>query len=102
VHVYRLVSKHTVEEGIQKRHHGHPSIQRDAYPTPGNAESHLTHCYVALSTVQDRCHRIGQSRDVHIYRLVSQHTMEESILRKCNQKRHLDRVASSSHRHLIL
>ncbi|RKP25843.1 P-loop containing nucleoside triphosphate hydrolase protein [Syncephalis pseudoplumigaleata] len=41
---------------------------------------------------QDRCHRIGQTRDVHIYRLVSEHTIESNILRKANQKRLLDDV----------
>jgi len=25
---------------------------------------------------QDRCHRIGQTRDVHIYRLISERTVE--------------------------
>ena len=39
---------------------------------------------------QDRAHRIGQTRDVHIYRLVSQHTIEENILVKAKQKRQLD------------
>ncbi|GAO52392.1 hypothetical protein G7K_6470-t1 [Saitoella complicata NRRL Y-17804] len=41
---------------------------------------------------QDRCHRIGQTRDVHIYRFVSEHTIEENIFRKANQKRMLDNV----------
>ncbi|KAI3403455.2 SWR1 [Candida oxycetoniae] len=41
---------------------------------------------------QDRCHRIGQVRDVHIYRFVSEYTIESNILRKANQKRHLDNV----------
>ena len=41
---------------------------------------------------QDRCHRIGQTRDVHIYRLVSEYTIEANILRKSNQKRMLDDV----------
>src|SRR6188768_311011 len=35
-------------------------------------------------------HRIGQIRDVHIYRFVSQYTVEEAMLRKANQKRTLD------------
>ena len=39
---------------------------------------------------QDRCHRIGQTRDVHIYRLVSEATIEENILLKAQQKRDLD------------
>eukprot|EP00300_Choanocystis_sp_HF-7_P018201 c19969_g1_i1.p1 GENE.c19969_g1_i1~~c19969_g1_i1.p1 ORF type:complete len:955 (-),score=268.79 c19969_g1_i1:250-3006(-) len=38
---------------------------------------------------QDRCHRIGQTREVHIYRLISDHTVEENILEKANQKRFL-------------
>ncbi|KAF2100571.1 hypothetical protein NA57DRAFT_36379 [Rhizodiscina lignyota] len=41
---------------------------------------------------QDRCHRIGQTRDVHIYRFVSEYTIEANILRKSNQKRLLDEV----------
>lgn len=41
---------------------------------------------------QDRCHRIGQTRDVHIYRFVSEHTIESNILKKANQKRHLDNL----------
>lgn len=42
----------------------------------------LTHLY--------RAHRIGQIRDVHIYRFISSHTVEEALLRKANQKRSLD------------
>lgn len=42
---------------------------------------------------QDRCHRIGQTRDVHIYRLVSEKTIEENILKKANQKRMLGDLA---------
>ncbi|KAF4548415.1 Helicase swr1-like protein [Elsinoe fawcettii] len=41
---------------------------------------------------QDRAHRIGQTRDVHIYKMVSEHTIEVNILRKSNQKRMLDEV----------
>ncbi|OCL07648.1 hypothetical protein AOQ84DRAFT_252561, partial [Glonium stellatum] len=41
---------------------------------------------------QDRCHRIGQTRDVHIYKFVSEYTIEANILRKSNQKRLLDDV----------
>lgn len=42
---------------------------------------------------QDRCHRIGQTRDVHIYRLVSERTIEQNILRKANEKRLLGELA---------
>ncbi|KTW26011.1 hypothetical protein T552_03281 [Pneumocystis carinii B80] len=41
---------------------------------------------------QDRCHRIGQTQDVHIYRFVSEYTIEENILLKANQKRILDNL----------
>ena len=41
---------------------------------------------------QDRCHRIGQTRDVHIYRLVSEYTIEVNILKKANQKTNLDDI----------
>ena len=39
---------------------------------------------------QDRAHRIGQTREVHIYRLICGSTVEENILTKARQKRHLD------------
>ena len=39
---------------------------------------------------QDRAHRIGQTREVHIYRLVTEHTIEENILLRAKQKRQLD------------
>ena len=42
---------------------------------------------------QDRAHRIGQTRDVHIYRLITEHTIEENILLKANQKRHLNKLS---------
>ena len=42
---------------------------------------------------QDRCHRIGQTREVNIYRLVSQHTVEENILKKAQQKIALENLA---------
>ncbi|KAL6784904.1 hypothetical protein ACKKBG_A01610 [Auxenochlorella protothecoides x Auxenochlorella symbiontica] len=45
---------------------------------------------------QDRCHRIGQTREVHIYRMISQHTIEENILKKSDQKRQLDFLAIQS------
>jgi helicase SWR1 len=46
---------------------------------------HLSRCSIFF-----RAHRIGQIRDVHIYRFVSRHTVEEALLRKANQKRRLD------------
>ena len=48
------------------------------------------------SQAQDRCHRIGQKREVNIYRLICEGTVEENIMRKAMQKRELDRVAIQS------
>lgn len=45
---------------------------------------------------QDRCHRIGQTREVNIYRLISECTIEENILKKANQKRALDDLVIQS------
>lgn len=42
---------------------------------------------------QDRCHRIGQTRDVHIYRLISEDTIEKNIFMKAQQKRALGFMA---------
>ncbi len=39
---------------------------------------------------QDRAHRIGQTRDVHIYRLITESSIEQNILLKAQQKRQLD------------
>lgn len=38
----------------------------------------------------DRAHRIGQTRDVEVYKMVSEKTVEENILRRANQKSLLD------------
>ena len=39
---------------------------------------------------QDRAHRIGQTRPVLIFRLVSAHTVETRILERAGQKRKLE------------
>ncbi len=44
---------------------------------------------------QDRVHRIGQKKPVHIYRLVSEKTVEENILRRANEKRTLESLVIS-------
>jgi SNF2 family DNA or RNA helicase len=44
--------------------------------------------------LQDRAHRIGQTREVHVYRLVSAMTVEENILRRANWKRKVERVVT--------
>ncbi|KAG8834721.1 hypothetical protein FRC18_001586 [Serendipita sp. 400] len=39
---------------------------------------------------QDRAHRIGQTRPVLVFRLVSRHTIEESVLQRAAEKRRLE------------
>jgi helicase SWR1 len=40
----------------------------------------------------DRAHRIGQVRDVEVFKMVSEKTVEENILRRANQKSLLDQT----------
>ena len=40
----------------------------------------------------DRAHRIGQVRDVEVYKMVSEKTVEENILQRANQKSLLDQT----------
>eukprot|EP00177_Eucheuma_denticulatum_P008147 GFKZ01014836.1.p1 GENE.GFKZ01014836.1~~GFKZ01014836.1.p1 ORF type:complete len:2161 (+),score=310.89 GFKZ01014836.1:1124-7606(+) len=47
------------------------------------------------SQAQDRVHRIGQTKPVHIFRLVSSETVEENILRRANEKRNLETIVIS-------
>ena len=61
-----------------------------------NVASSVQHTAAAVLQAQDRCHRIGQTREVHIYRLVSEKTIEENILTKSDQKRQLDHLAIQS------
>lgn len=40
----------------------------------------------------DRCHRIGQTRPVHVYRLATSHSVEGRLLKRASEKLVLDRV----------
>lgn len=44
---------------------------------------------------QDRAHRIGQTRPVLVFRLVSAHTIETKILQKAGNKRKLEALVIS-------
>ncbi len=44
---------------------------------------------------QDRAHRIGQTKPVLIFRLVSAHTVETKILQKAGNKRKLEALVIS-------
>ena len=39
---------------------------------------------------QDRAHRIGQTKPVLIFRLVSKHTIETKIMQRATEKRQLE------------
>lgn len=49
-----------------------------------------THFFQPIFFFHIRAHRIGQTREVHIYRMVTEHSIEENILRKAKQKSNLD------------
>lgn len=41
---------------------------------------------------QDRCHRIGQTREVRVYRFITPNSVEVNMLRRANSKRKLDQL----------
>ena len=41
---------------------------------------------------QDRAHRIGQKKPVFVYRLITEHSVEEKILERCMRKLYLNAV----------
>eukprot|EP01083_Nonionella_stella_P133653 406355_1 len=45
---------------------------------------------------QDRAHRIGQTRPVHVYRLVTEGTVEERIVLRAEKKLYLDAVVTTA------
>ena len=49
---------------------------------------------------QDRAHRIGQTRPVLIFRLVSAHTVETKIMQRATEKRKLEVLVIAKGIHL--
>lgn len=47
---------------------------------------------------QDRAHRIGQKKPVQVFRLVTEHTIEERIVERAQQKLKLDAMVVQSGR----
>eukprot|EP00750_Incisomonas_marina_P027137 INCI6141.1.p1 GENE.INCI6141.1~~INCI6141.1.p1 ORF type:complete len:734 (-),score=138.07 INCI6141.1:191-2323(-) len=47
------------------------------------------------SQAQDRCHRFGQQKQVMVYRLITENSVELKILARANSKRKLERVVVS-------
>lgn len=41
---------------------------------------------------QDRCHRIGQTKPVVVYRLVTANTIDQKILERASNKRKLEKM----------
>ena len=41
---------------------------------------------------QDRAHRIGQTRTVRVFRLITENTVEERIVERAEMKLHLDKI----------
>eukprot|EP00959_Pyramimonas_sp_CCMP1952_P010989 230120-Pyramimonas_sp.AAC.2 len=46
----------------------------------------------SLSQAMDRCHRIGQVRPVHVYRLATSHSVEGRMLARAAEKLKLEKV----------
>ena len=45
-----------------------------------------------VCVLQDRAHRIGQTRPVQVYRLITDKTVEERIVERAEMKLHLDHI----------
>lgn len=51
---------------------------------------------------QDRCHRIGQTKPVVIYRLVTRGTIDERIIERATAKRRLEKMVIHSGKFFIV
>lgn len=46
--------------------------------------------FANVEKAEDRCHRIGQTREVHIHRLISKETIEEGMFAVAQEKLRLE------------
>jgi SNF2 family DNA or RNA helicase len=51
---------------------------------------------------QDRAHRIGQTRPVLIFRLVSRHTIESKIMQRASEKRQLEALVIAKGKNITI
>ena len=51
---------------------------------------------------QDRCHRIGQTRPVLVFRLVTENTIDQKIVERADAKRKLEKLVLHQGRWLLL
>ena len=45
-----------------------------------------------MTSQQDRAHRIGQKKQVMIFRMITENTVEERIIERAEMKLHLDNI----------
>lgn len=52
----------------------------------------LTHAVSILASPQDRAHRIGQQKQVRVFRFITENTVEERIVERAEMKLRLDSI----------
>eukprot|EP00166_Cyanidium_caldarium_P001481 ctg_1766.g539 len=75
---------HPADGGIQRARVGYLHLPAEHACRDPNPQMDLQ--------AMDRCHRIGQTRPVHVYRLVTPNSVEESMLQRAVEKRKLERL----------
>ena len=72
---------------ISRRCHTVPTASR-----PPLAAAHVPRLTPSSAPLQDRAHRIGQTKQVKVFRFVEENTVEEKILEKAEIKLRLDKM----------